>query len=207
MVVYENHGKIAFFNKMKFVRDDKTGYYLNSTKKLRLHRAVWIYHNGDIEKGFHIHHKDHDKNNNDIQNLILINNKEHHEYHGAENANKKEWLDWSRQNLTKNARPKASEWHGSKNGKEWHNKHYEEMKHLLHQKIKRTCDNCNIEFMGVQSINRFCSNKCKSAWRRKNNLDNVIKNCELCGEPFESNKYRKARFCSRKCAANKNKRH
>ena len=37
--------------------------------KKRLHRAVWEYHNGPIPKGYHVHHKDNDRANNQIENL------------------------------------------------------------------------------------------------------------------------------------------
>ena len=65
MISYKSNGKFAYFNGLKFTRDDKTGYYLNSTIRKRLHRCVWEYYNGEIPKGYHIHHKDNDKSNND----------------------------------------------------------------------------------------------------------------------------------------------
>ena len=41
-------------------------------KGKRLHVAVWKYHNGDIPKGYHIHHIDEDRTNNQIENLTQV---------------------------------------------------------------------------------------------------------------------------------------
>jgi sugar lactone lactonase YvrE len=64
--------KYQHFNGIKFTRDEKTGYYLNSTIRKRLHRYVWEFYNGKIPEGYQIHHKDKDKSNNDISNLELM---------------------------------------------------------------------------------------------------------------------------------------
>jgi len=39
----------------------------------RLHRIVWVYHNGDIPSGKFVDHIDGDKSNNRIENLRLAN--------------------------------------------------------------------------------------------------------------------------------------
>ncbi|MEK6881917.1 MAG: HNH endonuclease signature motif containing protein [Nanoarchaeota archaeon] len=41
------------------------------------HRYIWEKHNGKIPEGFDIHHKNHIKNDNRIENLELISKKEH----------------------------------------------------------------------------------------------------------------------------------
>ena len=38
--------KEIWFNGIKFTKDDKTGYYLNSSIRKRLHRYVWELHYG-----------------------------------------------------------------------------------------------------------------------------------------------------------------
>ena len=57
-------------------RFDGVTYYLCGEyfqrKGRRLHRAVWEHHNGKIPNGYHVHHKDGDRNNNDISNLELL---------------------------------------------------------------------------------------------------------------------------------------
>ena len=189
--------KYQFFNGLKFTRDDKTGYYLNSTNRLRIHRAVWEYFNGPIPDGFHVHHKDGDKSNNSIENLELMKAGEHLHYHGTHLTN--EQLKARRQNMDKKARPAASAWHGSKSGKEWHKVHYEQFKDVLHKKYPYTCSQCGSSFEAEAGA-KFCSNKCKSAWRRHSGIDDVDRECKYCGGIFHVNKYSKSETCSRSCA-------
>ena len=93
--------KIQYFNNVKFVRDDKTGYYLNSTLRKRMHRYVWEYYNGEIPKGFQIHHIDHDKSNNDISNLEMISRSKHAKIHANERV--RDCYDEVVENLNKTA--------------------------------------------------------------------------------------------------------
>lgn len=74
---------VCVFNGARFKRD-KWGYYsgtVNHTRK-SLHRYVWEYHNGPIPKGFHVHHINADKDNNDIGNLELMKQSDHCRLHG-----------------------------------------------------------------------------------------------------------------------------
>ena len=48
-----------------------------------LHRYLYEKFIGQIPKGFHIHHKDFDKDNNDISNLQLLSNSEHIHLHSS----------------------------------------------------------------------------------------------------------------------------
>lgn len=56
------------------------GLYFQRKGK-RLHREVWKYHRGEIPKGFHVHHKDGDRSNNQIENLLLVEKSEHLSMH------------------------------------------------------------------------------------------------------------------------------
>lgn len=200
MIRYENDKKYAYFEGLKYTRDDKTGYYLNSTNRKRLHRAVWEHYNGSIPSGFHVHHNDRDKGNNEINNLKLLPHSKHTTIHGYERADEhyQEMCD----NLSENARPKANEWHKSKEGKEWHRNHYKKIKDKLLKEVTLKCEYCGEEYTAPESTqSRFCSNKCKSAWRRKEGLDLETRICEYCGNEFKANKYRTARTCSKSCAA------
>lgn len=191
--------KYQVFNGIRFYREPKSGYYRNSKIKDRIHRYVWKFYNGEIPEGYHIHHKDHDKSNNDISNLELLPSHNHCSLHSTEKAiNNKDWVI---QNLRENATPKASEWHKSEEGRKWHKKHYESMKDSLHNKGSMTCSMCGKEFIGhPHSGNNFCSNKCKSAYRRKSGVDNEVRVCPVCGKEFSANKYSDTRTCSLRCA-------
>lgn len=42
-----------------------------------MHRYVWRFYNGDIPDGFDIHHKNHDRSDNQIENLECLSKSEH----------------------------------------------------------------------------------------------------------------------------------
>ena len=189
--------KYVWFNNIKFTRDDKTGYYLNSTIHKRLHRYVWEYYNGEIPKGYEIHHIDMDRDNNDISNLQLLSRSEHRKIHADLLTD--EQREWRRNNMNIVARPKAREWHKSVSGKEWHRQHYEKNKDNLHKKYDLVCIMCGKSFIGEYG-GKFCSNACKSAYRRSCGADLVDAVCIVCGNEFKTNKYRKSKTCSRSCA-------
>lgn len=197
-VQYIEKTKIAYFNGKRFTRDDKTGYYLGTVKengkRQRLHRYIWEYYNGEIPKGYDIHHKDHNKDNNELDNLELITRSQHSKLHCQELT--EEQKQKRRNNILNNAIPKAIEWHKSKEAKEFHKEHYK-VSLALRQKEKFICENCGKEYEAYKNrINRFCSNKCKSAWRRKNNIDNEERYCSICGTIYQCNKYSLRKLCN-----------
>lgn len=55
-----------------YKRPDKYGIVSINGKYLLIHRAVWIYHNGEIPDNMFIDHIDCDKTNNRIENLRLV---------------------------------------------------------------------------------------------------------------------------------------
>lgn len=197
-VKYFDNGKHAIFDGTLFCCDENTGYYLNSNTHKRLHRAVWEYYNGSIPDGYHIHHIDHNKQNNELSNLKIVTKEEHHKIHAEEMTD--EQRNRLRQNLDENARPKALEWHGSENGRLWHKNHYEDMKEKLYFKKSFVCEECGKKFEAVNhGVNRFCSGACRAANRRKSGADDETRKCEWCDNEFTTNKYSKARTCCRSC--------
>lgn len=195
-----NENKI-FVDGLSFVKDKKTGYYLSSQKigktRIRLHRYIWQKYNGEIPKGFDIHHIDKNKDNNDISNLQLLTITEHQKIHAIKNE---EELKILRQNIDK-IRPLAIKWHKSEDGRQWHKKHAKEVYENLQEK-EYVCQNCGKIFKKLPlGTNKFCSNKCKSAYRRKTGVDNVERTCEKCGKLFLINKYAKTKKC--RCCSGK----
>lgn len=188
----------AIVNGIKFKRDNKTGYYLSTinidNKRKRLHRYIWELFNGDIPKGYDIHHKDHNKDNNDISNLELLLKEQHREIHKKEIT--KQALENWKYNLERNARPKAIEWHKSFEGRKWHKEQYKISLGNREKQIFK-CANCGKEYECLNNgINKFCSNKCKSAFRRKSGVDDVERICVKCGRTFRINKYSKKQKCN-----------
>ena len=199
VVRYIDHGKRAIFGDLVYTRDDKTGYYLNSTVHQRLHRAVYERCNGAIPKGYHIHHVDHNRGNNEPENLIALPQKEHLKRHEEEMT--EELREKLRSNIRQKAMPAAAEWHRSAEGRAWHAEHYKQHADALHGSRWMACAQCGVEFYGAANgMTRFCSNACKSAWRRKARIDNEVRKCIYCGREYETNKYSSGRTCSRSCA-------
>lgn len=187
---------------IKFNRDQRTGYYLSSKrildgKRYRLHVYIWVKSNGSVPRGMSVHHIDHDKENNDISNLTLMDSIKHMRYHSEEYT--KNHINELRENMDKNARPKACEWHGSKEGKAWHSKHGKEIaKNRISKKIK--CTVCGKEYDAKNHIiSKYCSNVCAAQARRDAKTDFIKKTCIVCGKDFYSNKYDKTISCSRSC--------
>lgn len=188
------------FNELTFVTDERGYYYTNNKQgKVYMHRYVWEFYNGKIPKGYEIHHIDFDRGNNDISNLQLVSRSEHRKIHADLLTDEQREL--KRQNLNKNARPKAIEWHKSEQGKEWHRQQISIQRELGVFKHKLTCTNCGKVYVGeINGKNTFCSNACKSAYRRKTGKNLEERVCTICGNTFMTDKYKKSQTCSRSCA-------
>ena len=205
------------FNGIRFNRypnsknQSDSRYYRPSAVHIRqgvgyLHQEVWKSVHGEIPAGYHIHHIDHNTLNNDIGNLEAVEKYKHMKSHMTERAkiirpdgrtNGQAWIE--------SARSAAVEWHKSSDGSEWHKMHAK--KTFGHDsRVERLvkCENCGEEYTTVDFEKgrvSFCSAKCRSAYRRKSGVDNVERECAVCGDKFTVNKYSKQYTCSRKCGA------
>lgn len=144
------------------------GYYYQRKGK-RLHRAVWEYFNGEIPEGYHVHHIDENRANNDIENLSLMP--------GIEHINNHAKTEKRRENGRKAIRVAieiAPEWHHSDEGKAWHSEHAKETwaKHGEHEEI---CTGCGKTFMSRDlghKGNHFCHPNCKARFYRRKKHEN-----------------------------------
>jgi endogenous inhibitor of DNA gyrase (YacG/DUF329 family) len=161
----------------------------------RLHEEIWKSIHGPIPPGHHIHHSDGDHLNNDPTNLECITKADHHKHHGAQPASPRKRAHLDR------IRPLAADWHRSEEGRAWHSEHGKAT-WQNRQTTERICEQCGSTYQSItmRGADRFCSNKCKSAWRRSAGLDNETRTCAHCGQPFTVNRYSRARTCSGKCA-------
>ena len=188
----------------KFCKDEKTGYYLSSKlingSRKRLHIYMWEKYNGPVPKGFHIHHINKNKSDNSIENLTILNVSEHLSLHSNEN------IEAIREKFIHNAHPVAKLWHASEEGKAWHREHAKVVAEKVYadKDITLICKNCFEEYPAYEAVKTrsdFCSNACKSAWRRKSGVDNEQRICEYCGNEFTTNKYTCSSCCTKSCAA------
>lgn len=161
MEVQTISGTVQRFNGRAYYLCGK--YYQRKGK--RLHREVWKYHNGEIPKGYHVHHADGNRANNAIENLRILPGREHlHEHMMAP-----ERAAESRESI-EIARRAASKWHGSEAGLAYHSALGKE-NWKKRQAQSYVCSFCGREFQtkhiygGEQ--NHFCHQNCKASFRRK----------------------------------------
>ena len=108
----------VILDNIKFTKDKTTNYFLSSRningKRKRLHIYMYEKYHGQIKNGKVVHHIDGNKLNNNIENLTIVDKKEHSRYHGLR-------IDKTilAARLSK-VRAKASDWHKSENGRAWH---------------------------------------------------------------------------------------
>ncbi len=173
------------------------GYLYRKHGVGRLHQEIWRDAHGTIPAGCVIHHIDGNPINNVLNNLQCLPENEHLNNHGASMSEEKKQK--ARESLMI-AREYASRWHGSPEGREWHR--------VLGQlswegRTPRTlvCDQCGEQYqtLSLGKNSRFCSNNCKSAWRRASGIDNEQRICAKCGQTFPCNRYSGQRFCSVAC--------
>lgn len=160
----------------------------------RLHEEVWRDRNGPIQSGCVIHHADGNPLNNEPDNLVCLTASDHSALHFRENG---PWVGF-KENLDR-IRPLAAAWHGSEAGLAWHREHAKACGFGRASYGARKCKHCGREYEARNAAARFCSNACKSAWRRAAGLDNVQRTCERCGAAFTTGKYDGVRFCSSAC--------
>lgn len=91
MQVYKN-GKFKIYEPYVHSETNAKGDYFrvilrgpsHSRRSCYIHRLVWEAFVGEIPKGYIVHHKDGNRQNNSLSNLQLVTAKEHHDIHLAE---------------------------------------------------------------------------------------------------------------------------
>ena len=169
-------------NGFRYFRD-KYGYYnLSQKNKLkhpelerRLHRAIWKSYNGEIPKGYHIHHKDHNKENNDISNLELISPSAHSIHHHSNGQTLKWWHSRAGRAANKRGREKCKEWHASEEGYKWHSEHQKET--MRKHRVQEICQECGCLFNTVDGVRHqiYCE-KCRDKFLKRELSKKKVRN-------------------------------
>lgn len=194
-----------------FTKDNKTGYYLSAkpiynNKRIMLHRYIWIKYNGEIQEDLVVHHIDGDKENNDISNFALMSNYEHSKMHGDETADERREAMLKRLSTKtfKKAKVKQTLWRESEEGKRFY---VEQAKRIKESGIyDRTetliCQYCGKEFKTTKLCadkTKFCSGKCADKARSESGIDDIERECVICGTKFIINKRKVRQTCSEQC--------
>lgn len=186
------------FNGIRYYFLPKTSYYKCDHKHggERLHRAIWIFHNGPIPVGLDVHHEDEDKDNNRIENYRLLPKPAHSSLHSAQRARDNPAA--ARKHMLEVVIPAAAKWHGSPEGLAWHSEHGKKTWEGRKGKLLR-CAHCKKRFWSLAPKRGFCSPSCQNAARRASGVDNESRACAICGTQFECNKRNKKKTCSHGC--------
>ena len=166
-----------------------------------LHRDIWEFYRGPIPEGFDVHHKDEDPGNNALGNFECIPLGDHRSMHAtawhADPYNRIGQLA-----LLDSIRPLTKAWHASPEGREKH-REIGAQAYAQFVPVGKPCEQCGKMFnpRKIGNQDRFCSNACKSAWRRASGVDDETRNCVVCGVAFVVNRYSRATTCSHACGA------
>jgi len=135
-----------------------------SRGRRRLHTDVWVKYNGEIPKGYHVHHVDGNQHNNDISNLNLVQRSLHLRYEGKKRA--KENIEWFKRFHSAGI-DKAKEWHASEEGRKWHSEHGKKA-YAKRKAIQKTCKECGKIYETKHTgVSKYCHNNCKAKANRR----------------------------------------
>lgn len=122
----------------------------------RLHRAVWENHHGPIPPGMEVHHADHDRANNRLENLKLLVDSEHASHHSSRPS------EVQRAARRRN-QEKTAAWHRTEAGKRWHSEHAA-ASWAKRKPVKKTCANCGEIYETLSpKTSKFCHPNCRQA--------------------------------------------
>lgn len=194
--------RTQWFNGVKYY-EHKTGYYFRAALRegrvgsRSMHRTVWEHHNGPIPDGFNIHHINHERGDNRIENLELVDAREHARRHLLERVASG---DLDVEGSLAKAQEAAKAWHRSEEGRAWHREHASRI-FADQPRDAHICVQCEGTYEGVTKHRKrgFCSAKCQSAARRDSGVDDVERKCVECGSSFTVNRYAKTKCCGPSC--------
>lgn len=124
-------------------RRTRAGYYQDDNGNL-LHREIWRAYVGPLDDEVMLHHIDHNKANNDPDNLKPVTRAEH----CAEHPEKHEHPDWQRMQTSDGGRERARTL--------WEHRQPRDV----------VCDWCGTVFQSTGMRAKFCGGTCRARRRR-----------------------------------------
>jgi hypothetical protein len=186
-------GGFQVFQGQKYYRLSN-GYYMGNNR--HMHVDVWEFYNGKRPENQHIHHIDHDRSNNDIQNLECLSKKKHKEKHLDEQRARAKTPEGKAR--TEKMRLAGIEWLATEEGRKFRKEQMTKMR-ASQRLIDKACEYCGKSFQTKENFAKFCSRYCYHTKRRKDGIDDVEKTCLICGLSYKSRKYIKSHTCSDRC--------
>lgn len=206
------------------------GYYAawdrNKKRPIQLHRKIWEAHRGSIPESFHLHHIDHDKTNNQIDNLEPMHPSDHMAHHRIDHI--------------KAPRPEAKTIDCHQCGQPFvveklpSRKKFCSHACVLESRRKRrtsaakpspvcVCRRCGADFVALRKDAKFCSRRCSSASQdrsayqqayyrahpekfdgserqaRRAEVRSIPKKCIGCGQTFVPKRRKNEQYCAKSC--------
>lgn len=153
------------FDGYVFTKNKQTGYYLSSNavkngRRMRLHRYVWEYFNGEAPGDYDIHHIDGDRENNHPYNLTIMPGARHKRLHFREASMLPEkiakWPEIRQMGSDSHKTPEARVKQAKRSKQQWEARKQEPPRVL-------TCQICGSEYETYHTGDSyFCSKKCKA---------------------------------------------
>jgi hypothetical protein len=187
-----------------FIKDEKNGKHYrniqrNNRYNRRQYRLIWEFYHGEIDKGYHVHHRDFDQNHDAIENLEILPAAQHTLLHqenmlGDNNPANRCMNDAWRHNLSR-----ATAGEGNPRWIDIPNEKLieigREFKSLTGQPLTWMTWNKHAEELGVPMLNRtnfrfgtfdhfleLCGAEKVDARRR---ILRITLSCPICGKGFE----------------------
>lgn len=148
--------KYFWFDGKRYTRQED-GHYRGYHGKY-LHRAVWEHFNGEIPKGYVVHHVDLNPENNDISNLTLLTKAEHRKLHTELYEPQKYICEYCGKKFERKHRGKPNRFCSKECSYRWDYENNHEI---------RICAECGKEFDAykhsrIKHCSISCSNKARS---------------------------------------------
>lgn len=196
-------------------RKRKEGHYF--TPMLSIYRLVWQYYYGEVPRGTIIHHIDHNKDNNDISNLVPMLPADHRAHHGYGSRNPindplnatlicsvcgKTYtaIYTGRNKYCPDCRKEVErKRNNDRNRRKSAEKRKAKLNEPYHGSGIRECAVCKRPYYydARNSKRKTCSIECEQALRKQVRVDRH-RICEVCGKTFEYKK-KCQKTCSPEC--------
>ena len=186
----------VIYNGVKYFIQSTGRYFVASHSRPRsLHRKVWTDNNGEIPKGYVIHHIDHNWRNNDISNLELLESRQHHRDHFKERPFYKIICKECGKEYSTKFPTRTLYCSKYCSQKRQHDKYITD---------ERKCIECGVSFnahrhRAVECCGRKCASVRKGRLLKQDN-GNYDRKCPICEKVFLLKKELDTKTCSNSCA-------